>query len=295
MAERVDKRWQTQGIETYSIEAILGSLAHYGVNTSEEDFKAKATQAFPLAIAGGWHQTWKGTGQFSHFPAVAAEELWRRLLPTEIAPTDVALALINLLKDLARLIDDKPDQGTLETRFKVVEAYLPRVPTEPLRRQRFIDELFAALGDWNEPYEAVVASLLVNKHDAQADRFVALDEGLQLERVGLSSARLRAARGDEAGAISAVEAIANDSTKPLVNRLAAVETLIDLKRPVLAAPVALALLDEARKSKDLEQLSAIVESLREILRVEPKLPQRREVLERIDALINELGPEPQAP
>ena len=41
MSERVGKDWQNKGIDTFSTEAILGTLAHYGVTIDEASFRAE--------------------------------------------------------------------------------------------------------------------------------------------------------------------------------------------------------------------------------------------------------------
>src|SRR5579871_6245201 len=71
---RVDKAWIAKGLQDYPTEAILGTLKHYGAETDEATFKKLAQDKFPIGIAEEWHKSWKGTGQFSKFPAAAAEE-----------------------------------------------------------------------------------------------------------------------------------------------------------------------------------------------------------------------------
>lgn len=293
--ERVDKGWQQRGIEQYSVDAIIGTLAHYGVTIDEAGFKALANDAFPLGIAVAWHEHWKGTGQFSKFPAAAAEELWHRWLPGVIAPTDVTLAVIKLIGDLTALLEKKPDEGTLETRFKVVENYLPKIPSEPERRERFIGEMLSALTDWVEPFDGMAEALAAEKHDAAADRFVLIEETLLPQRKGLSTAIVRAERGDEAGAIDDVSAIATDPKKDRWNRLSACDALFDFERPELAKAALLPLFDEAEQSKDLEFLSAVVERLAHLLEVDPRLPERKQLRERIERLAEELRPPDEAP
>jgi hypothetical protein len=287
--ERVDKGWQQRGIDAYSADAIVGTLAHYGVQIDETSFKARATESFPLAIAMTWHQQWKGTGQFSRFPAAAAEELWRRWLPGQIAPTDVALAVINLMKNLADLLGEKPDEGTLETRFKVVEAYLPSIPTASPRRDLFLGEMAGAMADWMEPLEGMAQSLTKKKHDALADRFVALDETLFTERRGVASALVQAERGDRAGSVKALSALALDSTRDFWNRLLALDALFDFEEDERAKEATLVLFDDVEKGKDLEQLSAVVERLSHLLEVDPTMPERNALRMRIEKLAVELA------
>ncbi|MBL8940626.1 MAG: hypothetical protein JNM69_39140 [Archangium sp.] len=289
--ERVDKGWQQRGIDTYSVEAIIGTLAHYGVKTDEAAFKTLAGEGFPLGIAMRWHADWKGTGQFSRFPAAAAEELWRRWMPGQIAPTDVALAVINLIKDLAAAIDGKPDEGTLETRFKVVEAYLPSLPTGAERRDLFIGEMIGAMSEWMEPLDGMGEALTKKKLDAFADRFVLIEEALITQRAGISSAIVKAERGDRAGAVKTISDIANDPKRDVWNRLSAVDALFDFEENELAKKAALPLFDDAEKTKDLEFLSAIVERLAHLLELDPSMPEKKELRARIEKLAVDLGPE----
>ncbi|MDX2010502.1 MAG: hypothetical protein SFW67_09945 [Myxococcaceae bacterium] len=290
--ERVDKGWQLKGLEAYGDDAILGTLAHYGITIDKPGFLALAQKAYPLAIAMEWHEGgWKGTGQFSRFPAAAAEELWHRWQPGAVAPTDVALAIINLIKDLVDQLDGKPDEGTLDTRFKVVEAYLPRIPTEPETRDRFLGECFGALTDWMEPFDGMAESLARKKLDALADRFAALEEGLLEQRRGISSAIVRAVRGDETAALNDVFAIAMDASREVWNRSSAIDTLFDFEALDRVKQATLSLFDEAERLKDLELISWCVETLAELLKEDPSMPERQAIRERIERIAAALGPE----
>lgn len=289
--ERVDKGWQQRGIDTYSTEAILGTLAHYGVTLDEAAFKAAAAEDYPFAIAGRWHQTWKGVGQFSHFPAAAAEELWRRWCPGQVAPSDIALAVLHLLEELAGLVDGAKDEGTLETRFKVVEAYLPKIPAEAARHDRFVGELLSAFGqDGMKTFDAMAEALVRAKHDALADRFVTIEETILVQRKDVAKAIVQAERGDEAGAVKALSAIAADATRDFWNRLSAVDALFDFEDFALAKQALLPLFDEAERSKDLERLSAVVEHLADLLERDPRMPERNELRARIEKIAAELAP-----
>jgi hypothetical protein len=289
--ERVDKGWQTKGIDTYGDEAILGTLKHYGVTIDQPGFLALAEKAFPLSIAMQWHEGWKGTGQFSHFPAAAAEELWRRWRPGVIAPTDVALAVINLIKDLVDQLDGKPDEGTLDTRFKVVEAYLPKIPTDAETKDRFVGECLGALNDWMEPFDGMAESLAKKKLDALADRFVAIEETLIEQRKDVAKAIVQATRGDGAGAFKALHALAMDPARDPWNRSCAIDALNDFEQGALGKQATLALFDDAERLKDLELISWCVEQLAEHLRDDPAMPERHAIRERIERLARELGPD----
>lgn len=286
--ERVGKDWQSKGIDTFSNEAILATLAHYGVVIDEAGFKALANDDFPFGIAMRWHKSWKGTGQFSRFPASAADELWRRWLPGQLSPGDVALGLIKLLQTLADRLDGKADDGTLDTRFKVVEAFLAKIPET--RRDAFVGEAIGAMGEWMEPFDGIAEALEKKKHSALADRFVAIEEALLVERAGIMSSILRAERGDKPGAIEAISAIANDVARSPFNRLSAVDALFDFEDTARAKAALFPLFDAAEQSKDLEFISEVVERLSVLLERDRAMPERHELRRRIEALAALLGP-----
>lgn len=289
--ERVDKSWHTKGIDCYSVPAILGTLAHYGVAVTETEFLEAAKEDFPLFIAQRWHQQWKGTGQFSRFPAAAAEELWRRLKPEEIAPTDLTLALINLLSSLDRALDGKPDDGTQETRFKVVEGYLPRLPPEGDRREKFMAEMVAALGEWLEVTDTIAEALARKNQPALADRFVALEEALFPVRQGTATALVKAAKGDVDGAVKDLVVIAGDAKRDDFARLSAIDALFDYEQHDAAKRFTLELVDRAEQQKDVDLASEVVERMTRLLKADPKRADKNELRARVEQLSRVLEPE----
>jgi hypothetical protein len=76
---RLDKAWREKGLDSYSLEAILGTLRHYGVSVSEESLRQVGSEEEALELAEGWQRVWKGTGPFRDLPSEAALELWDRL------------------------------------------------------------------------------------------------------------------------------------------------------------------------------------------------------------------------
>jgi hypothetical protein len=282
--ERVDKGWNTRGIDCYSVPAILGTLAHYGVSVTEEGFLALTKEDFPLAIAQQWHQHWKGTGQFSRFPAAAAEELWRRLNTAEIAPTDLTLALINLLTVMNDALDGKADDKTWDTRFKVVEGLLGRVPPEGERHEKFMGEMVAALGKWLEVLDSTAEALAKRNQTAMADRFVALEERLFPVRQGTATALVRAAKGDVDGAVKDLVAIAGDTKRDDFSRLSAIDALFDYEQYVDAKRFTLELVDRAEAQKDVDLASEVVERMTHLLKVDPKRNDKNELRKRVEQL-----------
>jgi hypothetical protein len=290
MTERVDRHWQRKGLEAYASPAILGTLGHYGVSVDEAGFLALAAQDFPLSIAESWHQRWTGTGQFSRFPAAAAEELWRRLCAPRVAPTDVALAAVKLVGSLGDALAGKPDDGTLETRFAVVEAYLPAMPsTEPLRA-RFLGELGAALAPWMESIDPLAERLARKPLPGLADRFATLEEALFPVRVGTAKALVQAARGDVDGAAAVLDTLAADANRSGPAQLAVLDAYLDLARVEPARALALAVLDRAEAAKDVELAAGAVERLTRLLQLDPRREDRQALRARVDALARALQP-----
>lgn len=282
MSERVDKNWHTQGIDIYSVPAILGTLAHYGVSVTEASFLEQAKEEYPLSIAHAWHDGWKGKGQFSRFPAAAAEELWRRLKPDEVAPTDIALALINLLTSLDETLEKKPDDRMRETRFKVVEAYLPRIPEAGERRDKFLDEVLYAIGEWIEALDDMAEALASEGFTAQADRLVVIEEALIPIRAGTAKALVQAAKGDVEGALVALRKIATEA-EPFT-RISAIDALLEHEQADDAKRALLALVDIAAEKKDVELASEVVERMARLLKLDPKRADRDELRARVEKL-----------
>lgn len=290
MSERVDKQWHAKGIEAYSTAAIIGTLNHYGVELTEQRFKELAKDDYPLAIAQAWHQRWKGTGQFSRFPAAAAEELWRRLCDGALAPTDLALALVKLLTAMNDALEGKSDDGTWNTRFAVCEAYLPKVPPPSDQREKFLAEMVAALGEWLEVFDRMAEALAKKGHHAFAERFVAFEEQLFPVREGVARALVRAAKGEVDAAAAELLAIAQDAKRDDFARIGAVDGLIDLGRLDDAKRIALELVDKAEAEKDLELGTEIVQRFTRLLEKDPKLSDRNALRARVEKLAAALKP-----
>jgi hypothetical protein len=289
MADLVDKGWFEKGIEKYSLDALFNSLRHYGVDCDEARFRALAADDYPLTIASQWHERWKGKGQFSRFPAAAAEELWRRLMAPEIAPTDVTLALVKLLGMLKQALAGKPNDGTWHTRFAVVEEYLPRLPTDPDKREKFMLEATGALGEWLEVFDSMAEALASEHHDELADRYVWLEEELLPLRKGSAKALVKAAKGDRAGAAADLKVIADDATRDDYARLSAVDALLDLEQLDHAKAVLLSLLTKAEAGRDVELASAVVELLTALLKRDPKMKDKQAIRDRVESLARSLG------
>jgi hypothetical protein len=289
MADRVDKKWAEKGLEAYGADAIFNTLRHYGVDLDEPGFRAAAAVEYPLSMAVDWHERWKGMGQFSRFPAAAAEELWRRFMAPELAPTDLTLVLVRLLTVLDEAVQGKPDDGTRDTRFTIVEAYLPKLPTDPGRRDKFMTEATGALGEWLEDFDSMAEELARAKLPELAARYVAIEEALLPVRKGSASALVKAASGDVAGATAELLAVADDHQRTDYARLSAVDGLMDLDRLDDARRVLLELLEKAEQGKDLELASHVVELLTALLKRDPKRADRDAIRARVESLAASLG------
>ncbi len=273
---KVDKQWATKGIDTYSTDAIVGTLAHYGVLLDEPGFVLLAKSHYPLDLAQAWHRSWKGTGQFAHFPAAAAEELWRRWCPGQIAPTDVALALVNLIRSAGSLLDNTPD-GFLDARLRVVEAYLPSLP-DGEAQTRFLAEVFFALGpDLSDELESLATELARAKHDALADRLAAIEEALVPVRAGLARVAVLAARGQREEALGQLKAFANPLPEDRYRRFAIVSELKRLEAFDDVAPLLVRVLEAAQAADDRALGADLVDVLAVLAEEDPGSRNRPEL------------------
>lgn len=243
-----------------------------------------------MELALEWKPRWKGTGQFAAFPYAAANELYVRLLPDAVAPTKAAQALLEVVGAGLRSLDGK--EADLPAALTAMEALLPKLPAPGERRERFIAEMVAALGDeLMRVFDVSAETLAAKGHVDLAHRFVAIEEALFPVRAGSSRAMVRAAQGDAEGAAADLRAIADDSARDDFARLAAVDGLIELGKLDDAKRVTLAIVDRAQATKDLELGTEVVERLTHLLKADPKLADRQALRARVEALAAALQPE----
>lgn len=285
MTDRVDKTWQTSGLAEFSTAAILGTLNHYGVSLTEAGFLELAEQHYPLWIASQWHQDWKGKGQFSHFPAAAAEELWTRLRPGALAPAVVALAFLKLIEALSDALRGIADDGTLDTRFKVVEAYLEKLPTEASKRDLFVGEIVAALHSVLDVFDQLAESLAARAQLELARRWAVVEETLLPERLGVVHARVQAGAGDREGARQALVPLATAENQSPLAKVNAIEALLDLEAFVEAEAALLALVDVAEQQGDLELMEDLVAVIGRLVEEAPALEQAERLHQAVDRLL----------
>lgn len=289
MRERVDKNWHSKGLDAYSVEAILGTLAHYGVAASRDSFVTLAHEDFPLTIARRWEEHWKGKGQFARFPVAAAEELWRRLNSGPMAPSDLSLALTKLLGTLQTILDGKADDGTWDTRFKVVEAYLPRVPAPGERREKFMAEVTAMMGERLEALGSLPEEL-ARGHSPLAGRLAAIEGSLFPMRQGTTAALIKAAQGDIAGAVADLLEIAGDLKRGSTAQLHAIDGLLKCKHLEPAKRFTLQLVDLAQRELDVELAAQALLRLSRLWRMDPQCMDRTELKLRAEQLSRAFPP-----
>lgn len=266
--ERVEKGWQSQGLGKYSTEAILGTLGHYGITVTEEDFRQLAEKGYPLSIGSEWAQKWKGTGPFKPFPFAAAQELWRRWVPDRVAPHELSEALAELMGTLmSRLQGSQGADAQGASAFEKMNALRSRIPVDdkgaPL--VGFIEE---ALGVFNEriveQFDGLAEALAEGGFGEDAEAFADLEEFLLPERRGISKAIVRATKGDTSGAAADLTAIVGDASRAPITRLLGVEGLIHIEAHAEAASSGRALLAEAEKSGDIHLALDLVPRLEHV-------------------------------
>lgn len=260
---RVEKGWQENGLQAYPTEAILGTLAHYGVTTDEAAFRALADKLFPIEVAQGWDGGWKGTGQFKGFHWEAADVLYRRFFPDRLAPSEFAEAVGELIALLGVKLTHDPSAPTAAA-FGTLEGLRARVPLENGEPALgFVSEVHLRLGKATQAFSRLSAELANNGHHADALEFAQLEEFLYVVWKGISTAAVRAFLGDKerAEAIDALAAISQDAARELVSRAAAVDQLLNLGALDRALAPARAVFDEAEKGEDLHLAMEVGERL----------------------------------
>lgn len=249
--DRVDKGWTKKGLDAYSTEAILGTLAHYGVSTDEGGFKGLAEGQFPLQIAREWSTAWKGTGQFAAFPLAAADTLWARWLSDRAAPVTVAKSVLELLNALAAKRGGATD-APVSARFADAEKLLGQAPKQDGQIDpRFSEEVLTRLSPESlKGFDDMAEGLAKEGHAEDADAFARLEEALLPERAGVVTAVVQSVRGDKAGATGKLLALSRDTTVNSEKRLLAVDALIHIGANAEAEARAAEMLDVAEKEED---------------------------------------------
>lgn len=283
--ERLDKAWQKNGLGGYSVQAILGTLNHYGASVDEAGLGELTRSKYPLEIAQLWADGWKGTGQFAKLPWEAASELWRRANPDRLAPHEFAGALVRLMGVLERMRQGAQD-APVGPAFEKVEELKPRVPlVEGKPDPRFMFEVSVHLGEGLDLCGQLAEKLAKEGHAEEAEAFIQVEEFVFPAWAGISRAMIRAGRGEEEAAIRDLEAIGRDPAREGESRVSALDALIALDAQGPAQDCARSLLDEAEGKGDFhlalaagERLAALLEQVQD----EEALEALLERMERLD-------------
>ncbi|MBL8950480.1 MAG: hypothetical protein JNK82_06865 [Myxococcaceae bacterium] len=220
--DRVDKKWQEKGLESYSVAAILGTLQHYGVVLDEASFRELAKSKYPMMMAAEWAPKWKGTGQFAKFLPIAIGALWSKWLPAELTPEAVGVPLLGALRGLV-----EGDEGVTNKAFDLLDQELPRVP-EGERRTVFLRELEPWLDASRISLEGLIDDLAQKGKVPQAQRLAGVSDRLFPDRKDVVKAVIDARTADKAAATATLTAIARDAGRPDMVRLAAIDALVPL-------------------------------------------------------------------
>ena len=229
-SERVDKKWASAGLEKYSSEAILGTLRHYGAALDEAEFKRLAKEEYPTRIAMSFSESWTGTGQFKAFLPVAVQALWKRWMPDQLSPEELATALLTVLKNLS----ERNNAGA-ELAFTMADGVAGRAPGDE-SRAKFLEELEEYLDVVGIDLNRIVAQLAAENEVAHAQRLASIVEKISPERKDLLAASVEMA-ADSTEATKKLMAIAEDSARPDLVRLGAVNAMARHIQPALRAVI----------------------------------------------------------
>ncbi len=288
MTDRVDKGWQEKGLAAYPVEALVGTLGHYGIAIDEAAFRVLAQENFPLAIGAQWSRAWKGTGKFKDFPFPAADELWRRWLKDALAPNELVMDLMLLLVALGRIQAVGPStavKGGVPEAFAAVEAKVKRLPAEGEPRERFMDEVLEALRPFMSAIDTTAEALAKLGEGEAAMWFVELEEKLFPARAGVSRLLVESVLSKAPDTASKLEALANDGARAARARAAAIDALLHLAEGQKAAGPLFKLMDEAVANHDHDLANTALERLRVLLKALPESSLKDEATARARAFV----------
>jgi len=258
-ADRVDKSWKTKGLTSYTNDAILNTLRHYGVSVDEASFRDVAKDSTPLHIAGGWKPSWKGTGQFQQFPYAAAEELLTRYFPDRLTPFQLAQVVITaILRGSAVLAGEPDDSASVFADFEKKKSSLP-LPGEA--RNLFNSELIGFLERFVQPFNSLPRELAKVGQRELAMKFAALQEGIFLDRVGAVTGLVRAVTDDRDAALKDLAALAADPSKDVFARHSGLDALFQAEGWAELKRTGLPLFDECADQKQWPAADSIAHML----------------------------------
>ncbi|RKH43117.1 hypothetical protein D7X12_14095 [Corallococcus sicarius] len=291
----MDKSWQTKGLKDYPTEALLGTLGHYGIPVSEEDYRKLAETTYPLGIAQKWKGTWKGTGPFKDYVVAAAVELWRRWMADRVSPQDFTEGLAALMNALVQRLNGVQD-APVAAAFERVKSLRSRLTLDDKGNlpAPFLQEALAPFSEKDaELFDSLAESLAVQKHLDDATAFADIEEFLLPDRRGISQAVVRAARGEREPAIQDLKNLIHDTARAPISRLLAVDGLIHLQAWIDAAIEGRTLLADAEKANDIHLSLDLVPRLEHIFKQQNDRAALLELMgtqERLEALHDKMHP-----
>lgn len=260
MSARVDKSWKDKGLKSFSLEAILGTLTHYGVPLDEAGFKAAAAEKEPLDLAMDWNKTWKGTGQFVQFPFAAVNELFMRLFPDRVTPQKIAIALMEVMSHALGVSQGRED-AKLEEAFSKMDPLVSQLPPKGDRRDSFLSELVTYIEPVAKNFNNLPVALAQNGKKGEALRLAKLTEQLFEDREGTVTAVVRALTGEREGAIVDLAGWAADANRELYARYYALDSLYQLDAFAAIQQQGLAVFDAAAEAKKWQLADTIAHML----------------------------------
>jgi hypothetical protein len=250
--ERVDKAWQSKGLKEYPLEAVLGTLGHYGIQVDEAEFRQLAEKQYPAGIAMGWVPRWKGIGKFAPFPFAAAAELWRRWLPEKLAPMELSESLARLVWALGAKLRGL-GESAVGPAFESVNSLRSRIPLDEKGApdEDFVNEALSVFDERATRVFDELAELLAKEgHVEEAEAFAQLEEFLLPMRQGVSRAVVRAARGERDAAIEDLKQLASDGARAPISRMLATDALLHLNAFEPVVSIGRPLMEEAERQED---------------------------------------------
>lgn len=231
--ERLDKQWREKGLSSYTTGAILGTLAHYGVQVDELLFREAAQELSFIGIARGWVRGgWKAARQFEALPLYAAGELWRRWEKERLGSIVFADRLANVVEELAVLATGSREPR-LEQALAAFNALSARLPADPSEKDAFMNEVHFCM--WEEivlggrallhRFEDLKRVLPEKGFLDASEAYAGVVELVVPSRAGVVRAELKIHRGLEEEGSRELVAIAGDSSRAASNRLQALEVL----------------------------------------------------------------------
>jgi len=282
MNARVDKQWKDKGLATYSTEAILGTLGHYGIALDEAGFKASVGDKFPMELAVEWKPKWKGTGQFAAYLFAATNELFNRLLPEKPTPMKTAHVVLDLIANALKLVAAR-DDAKLDDAFKGWDALVPTFPPQGDRRDAFLREFVTYIESWAQTFNELPERLAKAGKKDEALRFARVHEVLFTDREGCMTALVRAQTGEREAAVADLTTWTGDAARDVYARYSSLDALFQLEEFEKVKSFGLAVFDAAAEQAKWGLADSIAHLLGHLVqKVGADAAYMREVRNRLD-------------